>query len=525
MKTTIYLTLFFFLSSMIGLQAQTFTWTDVNGEDFTTTGKDQRIQGPCYVHAAAALIESMYEIENSVPLFEMDVSEPYLYSACVLDVAEAGKQIETSLTHIRDFGVVCQDDHPDYPPTCPSIAAADSTFADCISCFFDCIPDSSSVPPFCNQEASFMEACNPDECSIIQKHCFDTQGYTMEIIGDCISYFPTSSQTRVRITNFEHLKGTISNDSLINLIQKAPFAIHFKDANIHTLNGVGHDHAYVVVGFKVINGSNGPDTLWHVKDSWPQLNNRFRFLDFDLKNVIATNGAFTAQGVYCQEQINGQWQTVPCGCGNPEPLLCEPDQNPNVSVNHRNQQLFNPTSNIDLCNALDGNILTINLANDPDYLANCIIEIEWDAVGIGGSPANGVDLLPVGNNLICDAEFLQDGTYGISVRFKYNDGTWSAKRWVYVDFVDYCSGGGELGLNISPNPGTRANDVQFKIKSTKENQLKTLSVFDLNGKVVFQQAIYATQEQLILSSLDEGLYIVQLINEEGKKVHQKLIIR
>lgn len=78
----------------------------------------------------------------------------------------------------------------------------------------------------------------------------------------------------------------------------------------------------------------------------------------------------------------------------------------------------------------------------------------------------------------------------------------------------------EIGISVYPNPTTDRLFVK-----TEQSQKKPLlmSLYDMQGKLIIQEKLVAEYESFDLKSLGNGVYLVNIVDGEGKKVSRKII--
>jgi hypothetical protein len=78
----------------------------------------------------------------------------------------------------------------------------------------------------------------------------------------------------------------------------------------------------------------------------------------------------------------------------------------------------------------------------------------------------------------------------------------------------------EMGIIVYPNP------TQDRLFIKMEQNLKKplhFSLYNLQGKLLIQEQLVAEYESFDLSSLSTGVYLVHIIDNNGKKVSRKII--
>ena len=66
--------------------------------------------------------------------------------------------------------------------------------------------------------------------------------------------------------------------------------------------------------------------------------------------------------------------------------------------------------------------------------------------------------------------------------------------------------------NIFPNPISAKNILTV---NTKNNENFTYKIFTSNGKLVLQGTSSTRQKNIDVSSLEKGIYMLQIINKDG----------
>ena len=75
-----------------------------------------------------------------------------------------------------------------------------------------------------------------------------------------------------------------------------------------------------------------------------------------------------------------------------------------------------------------------------------------------------------------------------------------------------------LDYSIYPNPFTE----NLIIKSN--SPMETITIYDMNGKILFMEDIFANEMQFSSELLNEGVYILSIQGEEGPPF-RKLVIK
>jgi hypothetical protein len=105
-----------------------------------------------------------------------------------------------------------------------------------------------------------------------------------------------------------------------------------------------------------------------------------------------------------------------------------------------------------------------------------------------------------------------EGTYTITWTYEDSQGNITTQeQTVIVQAPDGINELEKAGINIYPNPV----ESKMNIQSTGE-QVKRVVVTDLSGRVCLQKRTDSQSEVLNLSTLNSGIYLIQLETEKGK---------
>jgi hypothetical protein len=160
------------------------------------------------------------------------------------------------------------------------------------------------------------------------------------------------------------------------------------------------------------------------------------------------------------------------------------------------------------------NLVMINTADDiyevtVSLLSGTYIEYKF----INGNTFDGAELVPQE----CGVD---DGFGGYSRFYTVADVNVILPEVCFSSCTE-CSG---VGLNqemVNTLPGFYPNPAQNRLYFTNENDLKKVSFFSVEGKLLLEKLI--VNEDLDISSINRGLYFVRIETEQGASV-TKLII-
>lgn len=78
-------------------------------------------------------------------------------------------------------------------------------------------------------------------------------------------------------------------------------------------------------------------------------------------------------------------------------------------------------------------------------------------------------------------------------------------------------------MNVFPNPADGAVTIQFNETTGSENV--HIFILDVTGKIAIEQTSSGKETTINVHHLDPGTYFAKMINEDGRVVHQQLIIQ
>lgn len=114
--------------------------------------------------------------------------------------------------------------------------------------------------------------------------------------------------------------------------------------------------------------------------------------------------------------------------------------------------------------------------------------------------------------------FPSDGVYSVSLVATNGNCSDSSSQQITLTNVGIATN--DLNIfNIYPNPASKTLTVQVSAEAIN----KTLSIYDVTGRLVFQKQVESLQEELNISNLVTGVYEIQ-INTDPKKLHKRLMV-
>lgn len=137
----------------------------------------------------------------------------------------------------------------------------------------------------------------------------------------------------------------------------------------------------------------------------------------------------------------------------------------------------------------------------------------------GGSPAGGTWSGPGVSGSAFSPSTAGTGTQTITYMYTDNNGcSASATDQVVVSPCTGITESGQITFSMFPNPASE----QMTFVASERG---TMEIFDANGKLVYTQAITATQTEVSLNGFAQGNYSVRFTGESGSVSNAKLIIQ
>jgi len=219
-----------------------FDWTNVDGEDWTTPIRDQAACGSCYSFGALASLEATYKIINNNPGSNIDLSEQHVVS-CGSEISNSGimgccgAYFDSTLKFIKNHEAYKEDcfdyqddrffyNHDDCPPY-SDVSCDDSS---CTGIFVDVV-DWVSVPSNIGQIQSALVEHGP-------------------LVTDI--YVPGLSNDGGCFRNYPNDKTYVDEN----------------DVYYYDYNGWGTNHMVCLVGYEDTPDNPNYDGYWIIKNSW-----------------------------------------------------------------------------------------------------------------------------------------------------------------------------------------------------------------------------------------------------------------
>lgn len=77
-------------------------------------------------------------------------------------------------------------------------------------------------------------------------------------------------------------------------------------------------------------------------------------------------------------------------------------------------------------------------------------------------------------------------------------------------------------IKIYPNPSNGLVTIDF---SNTQEKFKTLNIYNVSGSLVFTTSINNEQQIYIENKLAEGMYVIELVNENGNTTTEKMVVQ
>lgn len=224
------------------------------------------------------------------------------------------------------------------------------------------------------------------------------------------------------------------------------------------------------------------------------------FINCDIiKNIAGTDGG----GIVCAKSLNEIYNTIIWG-NSPDQFNYETDFLPyNTAI--QNYDYAEENINLDVEN--DGTdtskryVRFKSLENDNYQLMK-------------SSPC-----INTGDNNLSCFDTLTTDLYG-NKRIQHNTIDIGACEYNYGNFVQNISF--DESVLIYPNPASTYIDIIFMNNLT---QTYTMSLFDINGKLVYNQSINNKSTHIKLPDLSKGIYNLKLINENSEQRTYKIVVK
>jgi putative hemolysin len=215
------------VGSSVGSPPPSFDWRNHDGGDWMTPVKNQGSCGSCWAFSSVGVVEAMYNIATSDPSLDLNLSEEYLVSDCLLGQDCCGGWMTTALGFIRDSGI------PD--EACLPYVDGFSCTCDGGTCDSNCTYSGSSV-------------CSDATCS---DRCSDWQDRlrTIDAVGGV-----SASQIKDSVVDKGPVTAAMGYGSAYG---------GYWDGDIYRCTeDSGVNHGVVIAGY------DDPGGYWVIKNSW-----------------------------------------------------------------------------------------------------------------------------------------------------------------------------------------------------------------------------------------------------------------
>ncbi|SDE05899.1 S8 family serine peptidase [Riemerella columbipharyngis] len=127
------------------------------------------------------------------------------------------------------------------------------------------------------------------------------------------------------------------------------------------------------------------------------------------------------------------------------------------------------------------------------------------------------------NKKYYDDTLSQNGTYTYDVYALYSDGKTSEKRTVIIDIQNLSTSETSANdrLKVYPNP----SDGRFTVEGVSDVTGMKAAVYDMSGKQILSNDFKGNKFNLNLLQYPKGVYILNVVDNNGKRQNVKLIIK
>ncbi len=217
-----------------------FDWRDKDGQDWMTSVKDQGVCGSCWAFSAVGVVEAVFNISESDPSLDLDLSEEYLVSDChsygVYQTCCGGSN-GLALDYIMDPGIPDED-------CLPYVDGAEPGGCMCPDEGCDSDPESDYYCQY-NAGNQCSDTTCPDRCGDWQTRLTRTSN--------------SGSVPSSEIKDFVVDKGPLAASMGIG----DPYGGEWDGDIYRCSDDLGTNHAVVIAGY-----DDAGDGYWIVKNSW-----------------------------------------------------------------------------------------------------------------------------------------------------------------------------------------------------------------------------------------------------------------